>query len=174
MIHLDGKVLQWHKRIIKTKGLVKEMKWDTYVTEMRTIFQDKEFTDPMSDLVSLKKSISVDEFCEKFEDLLNLLHLFEGYALSIFVSNLQPKISKSVRLFHPKNLTYALNLAKQIKAIIYNPSSKPFTLYSKSTYTNYFYHNTKHQPNHTPFIFPKHYKGCCIHQNSILHYIVTK
>ena len=79
----------------------------------------------MSDLVSLKQTLTMDEYYEEFEALLNLLQLSEEYALSIFVSNLKPEISKSVRLFYPKDITHALNLAKQMETIIHNPPKKP-------------------------------------------------
>ena len=100
------------------------MPWNVYVMKMRARFHDNEFADPMSDLVSLKQTATVEEFYEQFEALLNLLNLSEEYALSVFVSNLTPDISKSVRLFHPKNLTYALNLAKQMETIMINPPRK--------------------------------------------------
>lgn len=135
MIHLEGRALQWHQRLVRTRGSVKEMPWESYVSEMKARFHDDEFGDPMADLVSLKQTSTVEEFYDEFEALLNLLQLSEEYALSIFVSNLSPDISKSVRLFHPKTLTHALSLAKQMEIILLNPSRKPFLSYSKYTYS---------------------------------------
>ena len=79
---------------------------------MHIRYGENEYTDPMLDMVSLKQTSSVEEFYEEFESLLNLLQLTDEYALSIFLNNLKPEISKPFRLFHPKTLTYALNLAK--------------------------------------------------------------
>ena len=133
MIHLEGKALQWHQRLIKTKGSMKDLQWNEYIAEMRGRFHNDEFADPMADLVSLKQSSTVEEFYEEFEALLNLLNLSEDYALSIFLSNLHPDISKSIRLFHPKSLTHALSLAKQMETIISNPPRKPFIPCTRNT-----------------------------------------
>ena len=110
MIHLNGKALQWHQRYMRTKGLLKDVKWVDYITNMRARFYNTEFEDPMLKIVSLKQSTTVDEYYEEFEGLFNLLKLPEDYSLSIFVSNLKPELSKAVRLFHPKSLTQTLNL----------------------------------------------------------------
>ena len=75
-------------------------------------FGENEYTDPMLDMVSLKQTSSVEEFYKEFKSLLNLLQLTDEYALNIFLNNLKPEISKPLILFHPKTLTYALNLAK--------------------------------------------------------------
>ena len=75
---------------MRTKGTVKEMKREIYVVDMRAKFHDNEFANHMSILVSLKKTTTMDEFYEEFEALLNIFHLLEEYALSIFVSNLKP------------------------------------------------------------------------------------
>ena len=73
MIHLDGKALQWQQHLIKTKGPLKELKWELYMAEMRSRFHANEYTDPMSNLVNLKQTSTVEEFYEEFEALLNLL-----------------------------------------------------------------------------------------------------
>ena len=129
MIYLDGKALQWHQRFLKSHGDVNKVPWSTYVLEMRRRFCDLEYADPMSELVSLKHTNSVEEYYEEFEALLNLLQLSDEYALSVFVSNLKPEISKSVRLFYPKTINHALSLAKQMEVVLYNLPRKPFHLY---------------------------------------------
>ena len=62
MIHLDGKALQWHQRLIKTKGSMKDLQWNEYIAEMRGRFHNDEFADPMADIVSLKQLSIVEEF----------------------------------------------------------------------------------------------------------------
>ena len=42
----------------------------------------------MLELVSLKHIGIVEEFYDKFESLLNILHLPDDYVLSVFISNL--------------------------------------------------------------------------------------
>ena len=133
MIHLDGKMLQWHQRYMKMKGLLKDVKWIEYMADMRARFHDTEFQDPMSEIVSLKQSQTVEEYYDEFEGLLNLIQLPDDYALSIFVSNLKPELSKAVRLFHPKSLSHALNLAKQMEFSMYNFPRRPYTAYKSPT-----------------------------------------
>ena len=48
------------------------------------------------------------------------------------MSNLKPKIAKSVRLFYPKTLTHVFNLAKQVESMIYNLPHKPFETYKNA------------------------------------------
>ena len=115
-------------------------------TNANQYIHDNEFVNPMANLVSLKQITTVEEFYKEFEALINLLQRSEAYALSIFVSDLKPNITKSVRLFQPKNLTHALHLAKQMEAIIYNPPRKIFLPYSKPTYLN-----SPHPNLQTPF-----------------------
>ena len=74
-----------------------------------------EFTDPMSDLISLKQTTTVETYYEDFLDIFNSLQLLADYALSIFISNLKLEISRTVKLFLPKTFTHALNLAKQLE-----------------------------------------------------------
>ena len=126
MIHLDGKALQWHQRFAKSKCPLKGIEWNSYLREMKGRFYDYEYSDPMAELVSLKQTNTVEDFYEEFETLLNLLNLSNDYALSIFLSNLKLDIANSVKLFYPKNISYALNLAKQVEAMVYNVPKKPF------------------------------------------------
>ena len=133
MIHLDKKALQWHQRFMKSQGAVQNVHWSRYIMEMRTRFCNLEYVDPMLELVSLKQTNSVKEYYEEFESLLNLLNLSYDYALSVFIDNLKSDISKSVRLFFPKTLNHALNLAKQMEAVMHNLPKKPFNLYKYPT-----------------------------------------
>ena len=96
---------------------------------MRSRFHDSEYSDPMVDLVSLKQTATVKEYFEEFEALLNLLHLSDDYALNVFISNLKPDIVSSIRLFYPKTINYALSLAKQVEAAMYNLPRKTFSLH---------------------------------------------
>ena len=64
--------------------------------------------------------------------MLNLLHLPDDYALSVFISNLKPEISKPVRLFYLKTLTHAFNLAKQLESLLFNIPKKPYSTYKNT------------------------------------------
>ena len=110
MMHLDGKALQWHQRFMRNQGSLSEVNWNQYVTEMRDMFFENEFTNPMLEIVSLEQIAFVEDYYKKFESLLNLLHLPNDYALGIFISNLKPDISRPVQFFYPKTSTHALTL----------------------------------------------------------------
>ena len=114
---------------MKNQGSLFEVSWNQYIMEMRTRFSDNEFTNLMLKIVSLKQTAFVEDFYEEFECLLNLLQLLDDYALSIFIGNLKPEISKPVRLFYPKTLTHAFNLAKQLESLIFNTPRNLFLPY---------------------------------------------
>ena len=114
---------------------MQKVEWSVYMREMRARFSENEYSDPMAELVSLKQLNFVEEYYEKFEALLNLLQLSDEYSLSVFVSNLKPEIANFVRLFQPRTLTYAFNLAKQVEAMIYNLPRK-FIMSPKINQTN--------------------------------------
>ena len=81
---------------------------------MHKRFGELEFSDPMSDLVSLKQVNSVEDYYDQFLSFLNALQFSPNYALSIFISNLKPKTTKTVKFFHPKTINHTFNLAKQL------------------------------------------------------------
>ena len=126
MMHLDGKALQWHQRLIKNQDKLFEVNWNNYIDEMRIRFNEYEYSNPMLEIVSLKHTSSVEEFYEEFESLLNLLQLPSEYALSIFINSLELEISKLARLFYPKAPTHALNIAKQLEYIVFNMPRKTY------------------------------------------------
>ena len=78
---------------MKIKGSLKDMKWSTYAINMRSRFNNTEFENPMSKLVSLKQTNSMEDYYEEFKAQLNLLQLSNEYSLSILVSNLKLDIS---------------------------------------------------------------------------------
>ena len=45
MIHLEEKELQWHHRLMKTKGMMKKIPWEEYVKEMKAKFHNDEYED---------------------------------------------------------------------------------------------------------------------------------
>ena len=129
MMHLEGRALQWHQYYVRSRGSSVGLEWAPYLEEMRRRFGDTEFSDPMSDIVTLKQYGSVDNYYDEFLSLLNSLQLSSDYGLSIFISNLKPDISKTVRLFFPKTLSHAFSLAKQIESLNYASPRKTFTPY---------------------------------------------
>ena len=105
------------------------MQWLPYIEEMRKRFGDMEFANPMSNIVTLKQSRSVENYYEEFLTLLNSLQLSPAYALRIFIINLHPNLSKTVRLFFPKTLSNAFSLAKQLESLNNIAHRRTFTPY---------------------------------------------
>ena len=129
MMNLEGRALQWHQYYVKDKGSPVDLAWQPYLEDMRSRFGDTEFFDPMSDIVALKQHGTVEEFYDEFLSLFNSLQLSAEYGLSIFISNLRPEISKTVRLFHPKTLSHAFSLAKQLETLHCIAPKRPFVPY---------------------------------------------
>ena len=88
-----------------------------------------EFSDPMSDLMALKQHSSIEDYYDAFLSFLNSLQLSPEYAFSIFINNLRLEISNTIRLFFPKTLSHAFNLASQLETLNYISFKKPFILY---------------------------------------------
>ena len=115
LMTLESRALQWHQHYAKINGGLASLKWPVYLADMRRRFADIEYHDPMSELVSLKHTTTIKDFYEDFLYILNSLQLSEDYAMSVFISNLKPEIAKTVHIFSPKTMTYALHLAKQME-----------------------------------------------------------
>ena len=94
MMKLEDRALQWHQHYSKLNGGLSTLRWLKYVAEMRKRFNGTEFSDLMSDLVSLKQTTIVETYYEDFLVILNSLQLPKDYALSVFISNLKSDIYK--------------------------------------------------------------------------------
>ncbi|OMP02698.1 hypothetical protein COLO4_10893 [Corchorus olitorius] len=144
MMHLEGRALQWHLHYMKTMELAGEISWPTYLYAMRERFGCNEYSNPFSQLVALKQSGTVDEFFDAFETLLNLSKCSEDQALSIFLTNLKPEISRQVQVNHPRTLSQAVNYARHIEFLLANDTSQayspvffPLTSNNSHAYTPY-------------------------------------
>ncbi|OMO99868.1 Retrotransposon gag protein [Corchorus capsularis] len=125
MMHLDGRALQWHQKFIRDKGSLHEVTWNQYSLSLQARFCDTESTNPFYVLVAHKHTNTVEEYFEEFESLLSLVDISEDQALGIFISNLKPEVEQRIRLFYPKTLNHAFNLAKQVEVMIFNLPRKP-------------------------------------------------
>ena len=111
----------------------------------------------MSDIVALKQLGSVEDYYDTFLSLLNSLQLSPEYALSIFVSNLKPEISSTVRLSFPKTLSHAFSLAKQLETLNYISTKRPFVPYknpSQAPPNNFTSSNSPLKPSTLPPLLP--------------------
>lgn len=87
----------------------------------------------MSELVSLKQSGLMEDYYDHFLSILIALQLIPEYVVSIFTSNLNPDIAKAVRLFHPKSITHAFILAKQLESLSPNTFKKTISSLQSTT-----------------------------------------
>lgn len=112
MLYMEGKTLDWHHFFSQRQGGLQMLSWETYARGLQERFGSSNFTDPMTELVTLKQQGTVDLFHDQFVSILNQLHLPEPYALSIFISNLKVEVGQYLRLFKPQTLVEAYMLAK--------------------------------------------------------------
>ncbi|GLT60986.1 hypothetical protein SLA2020_337230 [Shorea laevis] len=61
-INLEGKAMKWHQSFLEIKGEQVLSNWEEYVEGLKARFGEKAYEDPMSDLISLKQTGTVEEF----------------------------------------------------------------------------------------------------------------
>ncbi|KAK4426902.1 hypothetical protein Salat_1459000 [Sesamum alatum] len=66
----------------------------------------------MSELMNLKQTRTIQEFMDRFDELLNCLELPETYAVSCFLGGLKDEIALQVRMFKPKTMQEVISLAR--------------------------------------------------------------
>ena len=101
-MNLEGKALQWHQILLRSRVTRDLPAWEEYIKEMASRFGGCLYDDPMGELKALKQEGSVLEYQEQFEELLNRVDLPEDYATSCFISGLKTEIQLAVRMFKPK------------------------------------------------------------------------
>ncbi|KAG8381009.1 hypothetical protein BUALT_Bualt06G0076200 [Buddleja alternifolia] len=81
-VHLEGKTLQWHQIYMKSR-LTRDMPhWGEYVRALNDHFGALLYEDPMSELVNLKQTGTIQEYLDKFDELVNCVELSEADAVS--------------------------------------------------------------------------------------------
>ncbi|XP_074265326.1 uncharacterized protein LOC141587757 [Silene latifolia] len=139
-IHLEGKALLWHQSLMKTNLQGLWPVWGVYKAAILARFGSQPYDDPISELMNLKHSGTVEAYQEKFDALLIRTDLSEKQAISCFLSGLQPDIQSTVRMFKPQTLIDAYTLArlqentlscinKRNKPLLEKPVTKSFTSY---------------------------------------------
>ncbi|XP_070017004.1 uncharacterized protein [Nicotiana sylvestris] len=111
-IHMEGRALQWHQTLLKSRLGREFPNWNDYVRALHLRFGHTLYADPMSELVGLKQNGSVQEFLDKFDELLNQVELTEEYSISCFLNGLKPEVKVQVRMLAPRTLMRAYSLAK--------------------------------------------------------------
>lgn len=85
---------------------------------MQERFGSQRHLDPMTELVALKQTGTVDQYYDQFLSLLNQLHLLEIYAMRIFVHDLKPDIGQYLSVFKLVTLVEAFNNAIEVEDIV--------------------------------------------------------
>ncbi|KAK9715846.1 hypothetical protein RND81_06G193500 [Saponaria officinalis] len=122
-MHLESKALAWHQAFVKGRAVGEPLQSEEYSRAIKARFGDTS-EDPMSELLSLKQTESVQAYHDAFNILLSKFDLQSTYALSCFLSGLDEKISVMVRMLKPQTIQEAFGLAKLQEAAL-NLHPKP-------------------------------------------------
>ncbi|KAK8931221.1 hypothetical protein KSP39_PZI016563 [Platanthera zijinensis] len=124
-IHLDGKALQWHQVYVKNRLTCQPPAWEEYLQALRARFGGHIADEPMAEIKRLRQHGSVQLYVEQFEELINRLTVADEYAVSLFITGLQHRIEKAVRMFAPQDLPNAIRLAKLQEQLLSGPTPQP-------------------------------------------------
>ncbi|KAL4279714.1 hypothetical protein GQ457_03G015840 [Hibiscus cannabinus] len=127
MLHLEGRALQWHQFLCKSRGNLNATCWNEYLSLLKDRFEPGGFNDPFAELVALRQVDSVEQFYDDFIHLVNQVELPEDYVLSMFKNHLRLEISQFVTLLQPKSLMDAFHMAKHVESMLF-PTQKKNTM----------------------------------------------
>nr|DAD28975.1 TPA_asm: hypothetical protein HUJ06_030443 [Nelumbo nucifera] len=110
-IHMEGKALQWHHALMKARVTIEPMNWEEYAKVVSDRFGPI-YEDPMSELMSLRQTGTVEEYIDRFEGILTRVELTIEYQLSCFLTGLEMETQMQVCMFNPKSVQAASQIAK--------------------------------------------------------------
>ncbi|OMO54090.1 hypothetical protein CCACVL1_28069 [Corchorus capsularis] len=116
MMSMEGDALNWHIFYTRNQGgSIKNLTWPLY----KEALLERYAPDPMSELLQLKQTTTVEQYNDEFLGTLLLLDdMSECLARAIFVENLKPEISQILKFFRPQKLDHAFLLARRIEYMI--------------------------------------------------------
>ncbi|KAL0427507.1 UNVERIFIED_CONTAM: Transposon Ty3-G Gag-Pol polyprotein [Sesamum latifolium] len=156
-VHMEGKALQWHQVYMKSR-LTREMPhWEEYVPALNDRFGTFLFEDPMSELMNLKYTGKIQEYMDRFDEILNCLELTEAYVEVISLARLQEQALKlscsSKSSLSIKNHKSSSHFSRPLAFT--QPPKPPVpnfsTLYSSNRFTPMPAHKVANQ-NHRPLL----------------------
>ncbi|KAL0313875.1 UNVERIFIED_CONTAM: hypothetical protein Sangu_2231900 [Sesamum angustifolium] len=77
-VHIEGRALQWHQVYMKSKLTREVPNWEEYVRALYDRFGTKLYDDPMAEFMNLKQVGTVQDYLDKFDELLNRVDLSEA------------------------------------------------------------------------------------------------
>ena len=107
--YLDGIALYWHQNFMRNLNNHR-VSWGEYVEALCNRFGGQR--DPMEDLIDLKQVGTLETYIHDFDVLWNKAGIGEKQALVIFLGGLELEIKNTVKMFEPKDLRQAFNLAR--------------------------------------------------------------
>jgi hypothetical protein len=107
--YLDGLALYWHQNY--TRNLEgHEVTWAEYVDALCCRFGGQK--DPLEELTEHKQEGDLEGYIRDFDMLWNRAQISEKQALVFFLGGLEIEIKNLVKMFEPKSLKQAYNLAR--------------------------------------------------------------
>jgi predicted O-linked N-acetylglucosamine transferase (SPINDLY family) len=107
--YLDGMTLYWHQNFTKSiRG--RAATWEEYTEAMCGRFGGHQ--DPLEELMELRQTGSLETYIQDFDVLWNKADISERQAMVFFIEGLEIKIKNPVKMFDPKALRQAYNLAR--------------------------------------------------------------
>jgi hypothetical protein len=142
--YLDGVALYWHQNFLRSlEG--QNTSWEEYVEAICYRFGGRQ--DPLEELMELRQHGDLEEYIQDFDILWNKAEINEKQALVIFLGGMELEIKNTVKMFDPKTLKHAFNLARlQANTLSYRKS--PGYIRKTSTMCT-------NPTANTPFTFPQ-------------------
>ena len=105
----------------------------------------------MEDLIDLKQVGTLENYIHDFDILWNKAGIWEKQALVIFLGGLELEIKNTIKMFEPKDLRQAYNLARLHANTLAHRQNTGFTpKHSASTTSHNLPQKTMQPPNLTP------------------------
>ncbi|KAI3458858.1 hypothetical protein Pfo_015521 [Paulownia fortunei] len=101
-----------------------------YIHTLNDKFGSLLYEDPISELMNLKQTGTIQEYFNKFDELFNCVELTELYAISCLLGGLRTEISLFVKMFKPKNLQKTISLAKSSTIISFKVGQNTHRIFS--------------------------------------------
>lgn len=80
---MEGKALQWFQTYMMNRITRDIPSWEEFVRALNDRFGTMLYEDPMSKLVNLKQTSSIQTYLDQFEELLNCVNLHETHGLKL-------------------------------------------------------------------------------------------
>jgi len=121
--YLDGMALYWHQNF--TQSLEdREATWEEYTEALCDRFGCQQ--NPLEELMELRQTDNLETYIQDFDILWNKADISEKQAMVFFIGGLEIEIKNPVKMFDPKALKQAYNLARlQDNTLAYRRSLPP-------------------------------------------------